>query len=181
MGAQRDGEYGLAARPPIRAGWLEHTCELLCALGLVAMIVLIAAEVLCRSVFGFSLQITDELGGYLLVAISFLSLSVSEAYDAFHHVEFVQNRLSPRSRLVSQIAFDLMSLAFCAVLNWQLIRFEIGTWHSGDVAPTLLATPLWIPRLAMPIGTSVVCLTLVKSIGLKLRRLRLAPGAEAAP
>jgi TRAP-type transport system small permease protein len=93
----------------------------------------------------------------------------------------VQNRLSPRGRLISQIAFDLMSLTFCAVLNWQLIRFEIGTWRSGDVAPTLLATPLWIPRLAMPIGTSVVCLTLVKSIGMKLRRLRLAPGAEAAP
>jgi hypothetical protein len=70
MGAQRDGELCLAtARLPNRAGWVEHACELLCALGLVVMIVLIAAGVLCRSLFGFSLQITDELGGYLLVAI----------------------------------------------------------------------------------------------------------------
>jgi TRAP-type C4-dicarboxylate transport system permease small subunit len=160
---------------------VEHACELLCALGLVVMIVLIAAGVLCRSLFGFSLQITDELGGYLLVAISFLSLSVSEAYDAFHHVEFVQARLSPRNQLISQIAFDLMSLTFCLVLDWQLIRFEIGTWRSGDVAPTLLATPLWVPRLAMGIGTSVVCLTLIKSIAVKVQRLRLTASGEAAP
>ena len=49
--------------------------------------------------FGTSLQITDEVGGYLLVALTFLSMSVAEAHGAFHRVEFVQMRLSPSARI----------------------------------------------------------------------------------
>lgn len=159
------------ANPPV-AGILENSSEFLCALGLIAMMAMIGTEVFVRAVLGTSLQITDELGGYFLVAISFLSLSVSQAHDAFHHVEFVQARLSPRGRLVSQIGFDLLSLLFCILLDWQLIRLELNTWDSGDVAPTILLTPLWIPRLSMPIGITIVCLTLVRTIAAKLRRLR---------
>ena len=75
------------------------------------MIVLIGAEAIARNVFGTSLQITDEVGGYLLVAMTFLSMSVAEAHGAFHRVELVQVRLSRSARMISQIVFDLMSLA----------------------------------------------------------------------
>jgi TRAP-type C4-dicarboxylate transport system permease small subunit len=160
-----------AGAPTALAGPIEHVCEIICAVALVAMMVLIGAEVLVRSVLGFSLQITDEIGGYLLVAISFLSLPVAEAHGAFHHVEFVQSRLGERGRLVSRLVFDLLSLAFCVLLDWQLIRVEIATWRSGDVAPTILATPLWIPEMAMAIGTTVLCFTLVKTILARARRL----------
>ena len=37
----------------------------------------------------------DEIGGYMLAAITFLSLSVCQVNDSFHHVELVQARLSP--------------------------------------------------------------------------------------
>ena len=162
------------AGAPALAGPVEHACEIVCAIALVAMMVMIGAEVLVRGVLGFSLQITDEIGGYLLVAISFLSLPVAEAHGAFHHVEFVQSRLGERGRLASRLVFDLLSLAFCVLLDWQLIRVEIGTWRSGDVAPTILATPLWIPEMAMAVGTTVLCFTLVKTILAKARRLMTA-------
>ena len=172
-------ERSRAGAPPALAGWIEHACEIACALALVTMMVMIGAEVFVRSLLGFSLQITDEIGGYLLVAISFLSLSVAEAHGAFHHVEFVQNRLGERGRLISRIVFDLLSLLFCVLLDWQLIRVEIGTWDSGDVAPTILATPLWIPEMMMAIGTTALCFTLVKALLAKIRRLlafRARPG-----
>ncbi len=164
-------ERSRARAPPELAGWLERGCEIACAVALVAMMAMIGVEVFVRSLLGFSLQISDEIGGYLLVAISFLSLSVAEAHGAFHHVEFVQSRLGERVRLVSRIVFDLLSLLFCVLLNWQLIRVEIGTWNSGDVAPTILATPLWIPEMPMAIGTTALCFTLVKAILVKIRRL----------
>jgi hypothetical protein len=65
------------------------------------------------------------------------------------------------------------------LLDWQLIRVEIATWRSGDVAPTILATPLWIPEMAMAIGTTVLCFTLVKSILAKARRLIAAQTPHA--
>ena len=69
---------------------VDEACEAVCSLFLLAMIVLIGAEAIARNVFGTSLQITDEVGGYLLVAMTFLSMSVAEAHGAFHRVELVQ-------------------------------------------------------------------------------------------
>ena len=44
------------------------------------------------ALFNFSFEISDELGGYMLVIITFVSLSVCQANDSFHHVELVQSR-----------------------------------------------------------------------------------------
>src|SRR5215470_10919899 len=89
---------------------VDVACEALCSLFLLAMIVMIAAEAIARNVFGTSLQITDEVGGYLLVALTFLSMSVAESHGAFHRVELVQARLSRAGRIASQLLFDLMAL-----------------------------------------------------------------------
>ena len=63
------------------------------------MIVLIGAEAIARNVFATSLQVTDEIGGYLLVAMTFLSMSVAEAHGAFHRVELIQARLGVKARI----------------------------------------------------------------------------------
>ncbi len=60
------------------------------------------------------------------------------------------------------------------MLAWQLVRLEIGTWRSEDVAPTLLATPLWLPRLAMPVGAVLLCLSILRTAAWRLRGARAA-------
>lgn len=154
-------------------GLIDRCCEVLCGLALITMIVLIGAEAIARNLLGFSLQITDEVGGYLLVAVSFLSLSVAQSRGAFHHVELVQSRLTARGRLLSGLVFDLLSLAACAIITWQLIDMEMNSWQSGDAAATPLGTPLWLPQIVMPIGTALFCVAIVRSI---LRKARLLSG-----
>jgi TRAP-type transport system small permease protein len=143
---------------------LERLCERLCELALVVSVVMIVAEVIARALFHFSFEVTDEVGGYLLVAISFLSLPVSQVHHGFHHVEFVQARLSPRGRAWSRLIFDLVCMFCVGILVWQLFRLELGTWRAEDVAPTILGTPLWIPRLTMPVGAGVLLLTLLRTV-----------------
>jgi TRAP-type C4-dicarboxylate transport system permease small subunit len=154
---------------------VEKVSEALCALFLIAMIVLIGSETIARNVFSTSLQITDEIGGYLLVATTFLSMSVAEAHGAFHRVELVQARLGNSARIMSQIVFDLMSLVASAFITWQLTRLVMNSWRSEDVAPTPLQTPLWLPQTTMAIGMLLLCFALVRTIVAKLRRLRGGP------
>jgi TRAP-type C4-dicarboxylate transport system permease small subunit len=151
---------------------VDDGCEVVCSLFLLAMIALIGAEAIARNLFGTSLQITDEVGGYLLVAVTFLSMSVAEAHGAFHRVELVQMRLSRSARIVSQIVFDLMSLAASALVTWQLVRVANNSWRAEDVAPTPLATPLWLPQAAMGLGMALLCLALLRTIVAKIRHLR---------
>ena len=142
---------------------IEYASEAASSLALVVMIVLIGAEAVIRNVFGGSLQITDEIGGYLLVAVTFLSMSVAEAHGAFHRVELVQARMGQRARIWLQIAFDACSLLASLLVTWQLGRLFLNSWNSGDVAPTPLQTPLWLPQLVMGIGMAFLCYALVRS------------------
>jgi TRAP-type C4-dicarboxylate transport system permease small subunit len=171
-----DGEAALskndAPAPYPGLGLIDRACEILCGLALVTMIVMIGAEAIARNVFGFSLQITDEVGGYLLVAISFLSLPIAQSSGAFHHVELVQAKLPVQTRLLSAVIFDFLSLGGCGIIAWQLVDQEIAFWQTGDTAGTPLGTPLWLPQLVMPVGMVLFCIAIVRSIIRKLSLLR---------
>ena len=45
------------------------------------MLVLIAVDIVTRSLFNFSLEVSDEVGGYMLVAIAFLSLRLPRQWQ----------------------------------------------------------------------------------------------------
>jgi len=159
-------------RRALPEGPVEWTCKVASEMALVVMLVLIAVDVVSRWLFNFSFEVSDEVGGYMLVVISFVSLSACHVNGSFHEVEFVQARLSPRGRSVSHLVFGLLSLAACSLLAWQYLRFELSSWRFGDVAPTYLATPLWLPRAAMAIGMLALCFSLCRTIAAEAQRLR---------
>lgn len=142
---------------------LENLCMWICEIAIVAMGAIVILEIVTRNLFGFSFEMSEEIGGYIIVGISFLSLPVCQVYRSYHHVQFVQNRLSPRMQAASHLLFDVLSLVFCGVLLWQLTRFVASTYRSEDIAPTLLATPLWIPQAIMPIGMLAATVSLLRS------------------
>ena len=141
-------------------GVVERVTELLSCLAIVAMVVIVAAEVVARNAFGFSFQVSDEYGGYLIAVVSVLSLAPCQARHAFHRVDLVQGRLGPRVQAGSRFMFDLMCIAFVLVVAWQFLRLFLQSWRSGDVAPTLLETPYWVPQLFMPLGAVALLMPL---------------------
>lgn len=166
------------AKHAIAETCVERGCKWLCAAALIVMLVVIGTDILTRSLLNFSFEISDELGGYMLVLISFVSLSVCQVNDSFHHVELVQARLSERGRVVSRLIFDMLSLGFALLLAWQLMRFELSSWRSGDQAPTYLATPLWLPRIALVIGAAALCVSVTRTLIGHARRLRRLSGTQ---
>jgi TRAP-type transport system small permease protein len=172
--AEREGKQARGVRP-LRAlpeGPVERLCNFACMAALIVMLGVIGVDIITRALLNFSFEVSDELGGYMLVVITFLSLPVCQANDSFHHVEFVQSRLSARGRAISHVIFDLLSLAFCLALLWQLIRFEMSSWRFDDHAPTYLATPLWIPRLAMAVGAGALLFSMARTLAADIARLK---------
>jgi len=167
------GEEQEAAFHPLPS-WMEKTCMLICEIGIVVIALVVLTEIVTRNLFGFSFEASEELGGYIVVGISFLSLSVCQVYRSYHHVQFIQARMSPRGRAASHIVFDALSLGFCLLLVWQLSRFVLQTWRAQDVAPTLLATPLWIPQTLMPLGALAASASLARSLAGNVRRFLAA-------
>jgi|SRR5215813_9584520 len=160
--------------PAIAESIVERLCKFACIAALIVMLAVIGLDIITRSLFNFSFEISDELGGYLLVVITFISLPVCQVNDSFHHVEFVQARLSPRGRAISHLIFDLLSFAFCGLLLWQLVRFQMSSWRFNDHAPTYLGTPLWLPRFAMVVGVAALVFSMLRTLVADIRKLRLA-------
>jgi TRAP-type C4-dicarboxylate transport system permease small subunit len=177
MAADKDpefpGEEHEASFHPLPS-WMERGCMVVCEVGIVAIAAVVLTEIVTRNLFHFSFEASEELGGYIIVGISFLSLPVCQVYRSYHHVQFIQSRLSPRMRAASHILFDALSLGFCLLLVWQLSRFVLQTWRAEDVAPTLLATPLWIPQALMPLGALAASISLTRALAGNLRRFLAA-------
>lgn len=142
---------------------VERACRIACEATLLAMVALISAEVVAR-LFNASLLIVDEIGGYLLSVLTFLSMPVALVGGAYHHVDYFQHGLGRRSRIAVAMLFLLLSLGFALVLEWQLWRLVTRSFAANVVAPTVLGTPLWIPQSAMLIGTAALIFSLLRML-----------------
>src|SRR5260370_32481425 len=181
--AEREGKQAHGARP-LRAlpeGPVERLCNFACMVALVVMLGVIGVDIITRALLNFSFEVSDELGGYMLVVITFVSLPVCQVNDSFHHVEFIQSRLSARGRAISHVIVDLMSLAFCGALLWQLLRFEMSSWRFDDPAPTYPATPLWIPRLPLRGGAAALLLSIARTLAADIARLKRSRRGAGEP
>lgn len=173
-----DGMPAAHLEPPVGEGPLERICKWASEAALIVMLVVIGTDIFTRYLLNFSFEIADELGGYMLVVMTFVSLSVCQVNGAFHQVEVVQARLTPRGRALSAAIFDVLSFGFAALLLWQLIKLERSSYRFGEKAPTYLETPLWIPRLAMAIGVAALLFAIVRTFVAHVRRFRrLAHGS----
>ena len=154
-----------------REVWIERLYRWMAEAVVLLLMVIIAIELVSRGFFGWSLQATNELGGYALIAITFLSMSTCLVNHAYHRVHFLEARLSARGRAWLRLMFDSLAFGVTAILVWQFMRFELITWRSGDVAPTNLMTPFWIPRLVMVFGVTGLAISLLRTIIGDIRRL----------
>lgn len=170
--------YGVLALARRGADLLIRLGLNLSVLIVVAMMALIAADVFSRSVLGVSLLIADEVSGYLLVALSFFGVAYSLRTGALLRVEFILFSLPPRLKAALGVLYDTLSLGVMLILTYYLYRVTLSSFDREMVTPTLLQTPVWIPQLAMPLGSFILVAALLLEIGLGVAR---ALGHEPEP
>jgi TRAP-type C4-dicarboxylate transport system permease small subunit len=150
---------------------LERLSLWLSAICLIGMVLLILAEIILRGLFNSTTEHSDELVGYFLVGLSFLSLALCQSRGAFHRVEMVQMRLGPRGQAVSMLIFNLLSFGYIALTDWYFLQFVMSSYRREAAASTVLATPLWIPETTMILGATMLLIVLGKAIADDIRKL----------
>ena len=138
---------------------------------MIGMVMLILAEIFLRGLFNSTTEHSDELVGYMLVGLTFLSLALCQGRGAFHRVELVQMRLGPRGKAVSALIFDLLSFGYVALTGWYFLQFVMSSYRREAMASTALATPLWIPETTMVAGAVLLMVALARTIVDDVRNL----------
>jgi len=148
----------------------------LAALAMVALLAMVLTSILGRH-FHFNLAGADAYAGYLMASAGFLALAHTLKRGEHIRVTLLIGSLSGRwKRAVEIWALSVASLLaglnayYSCRLAWQSHSFH-------DISTGNDATPLWIPQLAMAVGTVVLAIAFVDELVLKIcgRRQSVAP------
>lgn len=162
------------------SGWLA-------ALMLVAMVVVIMAQVLGRLV-GVVVPSATQMSGFLMAVAVFLALAYTLAAGEHIRVTIVAEHVGKRARWwleLWSLAVGTCLIAYYAVFSTQL------AWESfvlGDRADGLLPIPYVLPQGAMAAGVAILLVRLIDEIvdlvrtgrPKRLRALDTPPSAETA-
>jgi TRAP-type C4-dicarboxylate transport system permease small subunit len=151
----------------------------LAAMFMVGLLVMVLLSILGRQLH-FHVAGTDAYAGYMMAAAGFLALAHTLKRGEHIRVTLLLTRLHGRSRhalevwaLFAATLLAALSAFYSARLVWQSRQFN-------DISTGNDATPLWIPQLAMAVGTLVLLIAFIDELLLELRGQR-AVAASAEP
>ncbi|MFN3844336.1 MAG: TRAP transporter small permease subunit [Paracoccaceae bacterium] len=120
---------------------------------------LIVFDIVARSLFRFSVQGTDELGGYTLALTGSLGLAYTLIRRGHPRIDIGFRFFPLRMRQVLHV-LALATLTVFALFMTQHAMSEFrSTLAFGSVTNTPLKTPLWLPQLFWVTGTGFFALT----------------------
>ncbi|MEZ5612230.1 MAG: TRAP transporter small permease [Rhodocyclaceae bacterium] len=155
----------------------------LAALGMVGTLLMVSAGIFSRPL-GIYLRGTDDYAGYCMAACGFLALAYTFKHGEHIRVTLLLERVPAGLRRLLEWVSLAVASGVVALLGWYSLRLVLQSYEFGDVSQGVDATPLWIPQIAMAVGTAVLLIALLDdlvmtSLGRQPARLT-APGQEAA-
>lgn len=148
----------------------------LAALFMVALLIAVLLSILGRQLH-FNIAGIDAYAGYLMAAAGFLALAHTLKRGEHIRVTLLINALRGGPRK----ALELWALAAAAMLAALFAFYSCRlVWQSHafhDISTSNDATPLWIPQLAMAVGTVVFALAFIDELVLELRGQRARPAS----
>ncbi|EPR32754.1 Tripartite ATP-independent periplasmic transporter DctQ component [Alkalidesulfovibrio alkalitolerans DSM 16529] len=149
---------------------LSKGTALLSALALACLAALTLAEIGARALFGMSLMVTTEYGGYLLLAAVSLGFGLTLRDGALIRITMIRRLLPPAARKGMDVFACAGGLAVSIFILWHSARMVADHKRLDILADSMAETPLWIPQLLVPIGFSLFALQLLATAARLLTR-----------
>jgi len=138
---------------------LYLTSGLLGALFLVSILCIIVAQMVCRWI-GVQFPGSTDYAGYAMAASSFFALAYTLNNNAHIRVSILLNGLKGRARQLADIWCLGISTLLAGFMAWYSIRNVEMSHLIHDISQGQDATPLWIPQLALAIGSVIFTISL---------------------
>jgi TRAP-type C4-dicarboxylate transport system permease small subunit len=114
--------------------------------------------------FGYVARSADEFAGFSMAASSFLALAYTFGHGEHIRVTLVLDKLTGGARRGAEI-WSLLAGAFLSgYFAWYSVKSMYVSWELKDVSQGLIAIPLWIPQIAMSVGTVVLTIAMVEKL-----------------
>ena len=142
---------------------------------------LVLAEVVSRYILRSPLILADEIGGYLVVAVTFIGLAYTGKAKGHIRIEVLVSRLPVKIRNWLRLFTLVMAVAFMPILTkaaYELITYSATRGTRGQLSGTWLAVPQQWPQTVMLIGVILLTFQLVVEIGRAIHTIRTHGGDQ---
>lgn len=141
--------------------WLSTGGAFLSAIFMVLIVVLIAVEIVLRSVFNVSTLISDEYSAYFFVGVVLLGLAYTFKEEGHIKITLVTSVLGRRGQAVLDILSTVMAVAVTTFALYYASVMVYDSWSLGMRADSISETPIYLSQLAIPVGLFMFDLQLV--------------------
>lgn len=130
--------------------------------------VVLFVNVVMRYVFLSPLNWAEETTLYLMVWIVFVGGSIAIRTRGHMAIDLLPLALSPANRKRLALLVSFAALVFFAVFFWYSLEHTLRVRSINQLTPVMQA-PMWLTYLAMPVGSLLMALRTIQSIGRSLR------------
>ncbi|HEY2627517.1 MAG TPA: TRAP transporter small permease [Usitatibacter sp.] len=149
----------------------------LAAFFMAGILAMVLASVVGRMA-GFNLRGSDAYAGYCMAASGFLALAHTLKRGEHIRVMLFLERFNGKLRRPLDLWSHAAGVFFCAVLAWFSVRLAWQSHVYNDISQGNDATPLWIPQVAMAVGSIVLLIAMIDDFVLLIRKRTLAEAPD---
>jgi len=116
---------------------------------------------------------TDAYAGYCTAGAGFLALAQTFRRGEHIRVTLVKERVGVKARRGLELWSLAVGATIAAAFAYFSVRLAFQSWDFNDISTGNDATPLWIPQLAMAVGSIVLAIALIDALVLEWRERRI--------
>jgi TRAP-type C4-dicarboxylate transport system permease small subunit len=117
--------------------------------------------------FGFHIRGTDAYAGYCMAVRLWPSYTLRR--NEHIRVTLLLSHVPPAARKALEVWCHVLALALSGILAYYCVRLAWQSRTFNDISTGNDATPLWIPQLAMALGTVILFVAFVDAFIAVLR------------
>ncbi len=140
----------------------------LAALSLLTIFFVMMAQVVMREM-QLQLPAADDVSAYLCVSTTFFALAATFKRGELIRVGMALDRLSPPLRRWAELLVLAVAAVLLAYVTFWTAQDMWFSWEIEEVAQGTVPIPLWIPKLAMPLGSGLLLVAILDELVIVLR------------
>jgi len=132
----------------------------LAALSLFAIFLVMMAQVVMREM-QLQLPAADDISAYLCVSTTFFALAATFKRGELIRVGMLLDKLPPGPRRWAELAVLALAAALVAYITFWTAQDMWFSWEIEEVAQGTVPIPLWIPKMAVPLGAGLLLIAVI--------------------
>lgn len=153
--------------------FIEWTGRIVCWL-LLALVALSVFEVITRRILGAPTIWTFEMSGFLLAAVTMLSLAYTQLHRGHVNIDFIHDRLSKRWKaIVDIISFFPFYFLYCYIFLDFGSKFAARSWAMKETASSAWHPIIYPVKTLIPVGAALLLLIglvqLIRNIAIAIK------------